>query len=75
MLPVLFHEATVFFSFSRVASPVAPDAHSYLKSKLKAADVNIVFEHGNSFYFNGPDGEHLELLAEPLGQMNGRAVL
>ena len=25
--------------------------------------------------FNGPDGERLELLAEPLGEMNGRPVL
>ena len=65
----------VLGSMHHLAISVAPDTHAYIKSKLKAAGVNIVFEHGNSFYFNGPDGERLELLAEPLGQMNGRAVL
>ncbi|MFQ3315692.1 MAG: catechol 2,3-dioxygenase-like lactoylglutathione lyase family enzyme [Candidatus Poriferisodalaceae bacterium] len=65
----------VLGSMHHLAISVAPDTHLHLKSKLKAAGVKIVFEHGNSFYFNGPDGERLELLAEPLGQMNGRAVL
>ena len=65
----------VLGSMHHLAISVAPDKHLHLKSKLKAAGVKIVFEHGNSFYFNGPDGERLELLAEPLGQMNGRAVL
>jgi hypothetical protein len=37
--------------------------------------VGIIFEHANSIYFNGPDGERLELLADSLGEMNGKSVL
>ena len=42
----------VLGSMHHLAISVAPDTHSYLKSKLKAAGVNIVFEHGNSFYYS-----------------------
>ena len=30
---------------------------------------------GSSLYFNGPDGERLELIRDPLGEMYGTAVL
>jgi len=30
---------------------------------------------GSSLYFNGPDGERLELICDPLGEMYGTAVL
>ena len=34
----------------------------------------IIFEHDTSIYFNGPDGERLELLADSLGEMYGADV-
>lgn len=65
----------VLGSLHHLAISVTPERQAYLRSKLEEEGVEIVFEHSNSVYFNGPDGERLELLAEPLGQMNGRAVL
>ena len=65
----------VLGSLHHLAISVTSDRWHYLRSKLEAAGVEIVFEHADSIYFNGPDGERLELLAEPLGEMNGRPVL
>ena len=65
----------VLGSLHHLAISVSPDKWRYLRSKLEDAGVEIVFEHKGSIYFSGPDGERLELLAEPLGEMNGRPVL
>ena len=65
----------VLGSLHHLAISVTPDRWHHLRSKLKDAGVEIVFEHKGSIYFSGPDGERLELLAEPLGEMNGRPVL
>ena len=65
----------VLGSLHHLAISVTPDKWRYLRSKLEDAGVEIVFEHKGSIYFSGPDGERLELLAEPLGEMNGRLVL
>jgi catechol 2,3-dioxygenase-like lactoylglutathione lyase family enzyme len=45
-----------------------------IKAKLDEAGV-ASWEHKTSLYFTGPDGERLELLAEPRGQMYGNTVL
>ena len=65
----------VLGSLHHLAISVTSDRWHYLRSRLEAAGVEIVFEHADSIYFSGPDGERLELLAEPLGEMNGRSVL
>ena len=65
----------VLGSLHHLAISVTPDKWHHLRSKLEDAGVEIVFEHQGSIYFSGPDGERLELLAEPLGEMNGRPVL
>tara|TARA_A100001234_G_C12568190_1_gene360493 strand:- start:44 stop:550 length:507 start_codon:yes stop_codon:yes gene_type:complete len=65
----------VLGSLHHLAISVTPDKWHHLRSKLEDAGVEIVFEHQGSIYFSGPDGERLELLAEPLGEMNGRSVL
>ncbi|MDP6862883.1 MAG: VOC family protein [Acidimicrobiales bacterium] len=67
--------AELLGSMHHLAISVTPEKQAYLRSKLEAADVEVTFEHGNSIYFSGPDGERLELLAESLGEMNGRPVL
>ncbi len=65
----------VLGSMHHLAISVTPEKATYLRSKLEAAGVDITFEHANSIYFNGPDGERLELLADSLGEMNGKPVL
>ncbi len=66
--------AEVLGSMHHLAISVTPEKQAYLRSKLDAAGVEIVFEHESSIYFNGPDGERLELLAEPRGQMYGDTI-
>ncbi len=44
--------------------------------KLKLDDAGISYQHiGRSIYFRDPDGTRLELIPEPLGQMNGSRVV
>ena len=40
-----------------------------------AAGVPSVPMSGSSLYFNGPDGERLELIKDPLGEMYGSTVV
>ena len=65
----------VLGSLHHLAISVPLDTWKRLRVKLETAGIEIAFEHAGSIYFNGPDGERLELLAEPLGEMNGRPVL
>ena len=67
--------AEVLGSMHHLAISVSPDKHAHLRAKLEAAGVPIVFEHDTSIYFDGPDGERLELIADPLGHMYGSDVL
>ena len=46
-----------------------------IKDKLEAAGVPMHLESETSIYFMGPDGERLELIADPLGEMYGMSVL
>jgi extradiol dioxygenase family protein len=57
-----------------LAISISPENWARLKGKLDAAGVPY-WEHKTSIYFTGPDGERLELLGEPLGQMYGTRVL
>lgn len=66
--------AEVLGSMHHLAISVTPEKQAYLRGKLEAAGVEIVFEHESSIYFNGPDGERLELLADSLGEMYGEDV-
>jgi|SRR6478752_8065666 len=45
-----------------------------LKAKLEAAGVESAHVDGSSLYFRGPDGERLELISDPLGEMYGRTL-
>jgi len=67
--------AEVLGSMHHLAISVTPEKQAHLRSKLEAAGVEIVFEHESSIYFSGPDGERLELLADPLGEMYGSEVM
>jgi len=67
--------AEVLGSMHHLAISVTPEKQAHLRGRLEAAGVEIVFEHGTSIYFMGPDGERLELLADQLGEMYGNPVL
>ncbi len=45
-----------------------------IRAKLDAAGVPT-WVHRSSMYFAGPDGERLELIAEPLGEMYGTRIV
>jgi hypothetical protein len=36
--------------------------------------VEYAHVDGSSLYFRGPDGERLELISDPLGEMYGRTL-
>ena len=51
------------------------DNWTRLKGKLEGAGVDTFLVGDTSLYFAGPDGERLELINDPLGEMYGNAVL
>jgi catechol 2,3-dioxygenase-like lactoylglutathione lyase family enzyme len=57
-----------------VAISVGPVRWAHLRAKLDAAGVEYQHESGTSLYFRGPDGERLELIAEPPGEMYGHVI-
>ena len=46
-----------------------------LRAKLDAAGVDTFVVADTSIYFAGPDGERLELISDPLGEMYGMTVV
>jgi len=66
--------AEVLGGLHHLAISIEPERWTHLKNKLDAEGVEY-WEHKTSLYFSGPDGERLELLAEPLGEMYGNEVL
>jgi catechol 2,3-dioxygenase-like lactoylglutathione lyase family enzyme len=67
--------AEVLGGMHHLAISVEHERWEYLKGKLDAAGVPYEHVSGSSLYFNGPDGERLELIRDPLGEMYGTAVL
>lgn len=66
--------AEVLGSMHHLAIAVTPKKQAHLRQKLSDAGITIEFDYKTSIYFSGPDGERLELLAEPLGEMYGSNV-
>ena len=66
--------AEVLGSLHHLALSVEPERWAHLKDKLAEAGIVGHEAGGTSLYFNGPDGERLELIADPLGEMYGRTV-
>ncbi len=58
-----------------LAISVEPERWTRLKRNLAAAGVDYQEESGTSVYFRDPDGARIELIADPLGEMYGTAVL
>jgi catechol 2,3-dioxygenase-like lactoylglutathione lyase family enzyme len=67
--------AEVLGGLHHLAISVEPAQWDRLKQKLAAEGVPTEEMSGSSLYFSGPDGERLELIRDPLGDMYGTAVL
>lgn len=67
--------AEVLGGLHHLAISVEPDKWSQLKAKLDGAGIDYSHVDGSSLYFRGPDGERLELIADPLGEMYGSPVM
>lgn len=67
--------AEVLGGLHHLAISVAPKRWAHLKTKLDQAGVEYAHVDGTSIYFNGPDGERLELIADPPGEMYGKYEL
>jgi hypothetical protein len=57
-----------------IAISVTEERWEHLRGKLDEAGVATMHMSGASLYFTGPDGERLELLKDPLGEMYGETV-
>ncbi|MFN3219201.1 MAG: VOC family protein [Acidimicrobiales bacterium] len=57
------------------AISVAGPAWLEIKERLDAAGVEYSHVDGSSLYLSGPDGERIELISDPLGEMYGSSVL
>ena len=57
-----------------LALSVDPERWAHLKAKLDAAGIGYAHIDGSSIYFPGPDGERLELISDPLGDLYGEPV-
>jgi catechol 2,3-dioxygenase-like lactoylglutathione lyase family enzyme len=58
-----------------IAISVTQEKWEHLRANLDAAGVPYQVESKTSIYMRGPDGERVELLADPLGEMYGMKVL
>ncbi|MCW6010939.1 VOC family protein [Micromonospora sp. CPCC 205371] len=67
--------AEVLGGLHHIAISVEPDRWERLRGKLDEAGVEYLLESGTSMYFKDPDGARVELIADPLGEMYGNAVL
>jgi catechol 2,3-dioxygenase-like lactoylglutathione lyase family enzyme len=66
--------AEVLGGMHHIAISVTPEHWDRLRTKLDEAGVATTTMSGSSVYFNGPDGERLELIKDPLLEMYGLTV-
>ncbi len=67
--------AEVLGGLHHLAISVEPDKWARLKAKLDELGIDYLHIYGSSIYFRGPDGERLELISDPLGEMYGSPVM
>lgn len=67
--------AEVLGSMHHLAISIDRAGWENAKAALEDAGIDVHLEGGTSMYFSGPDGERLELIADPLGEMYGESVL
>lgn len=66
--------AEVLGGHHHLAISVERSRWEHLRDKLDAAGIEYAHVDGSSLYFRGPDGERLELISDPLGEMYGREL-
>lgn len=67
--------AEVLGGLHHLAISVEPEKWALLKDRLDELGIEYAHIHDTSIYFRGPDGERLELIADPLGEMYGSPVI
>ena len=67
--------AEVLGGHHHLAISVEPAQWQELRRRLDDAGVEYLDVDGVSMYFRGPDGERIELLSDPLGEMYGEPIL
>jgi catechol 2,3-dioxygenase-like lactoylglutathione lyase family enzyme len=67
--------AEVLGGHHHLAISVTRPNWEHLKAKLDATGVPYHLVDETSIYFMGPDGERLELISDPLGEMYGMKVV
>jgi catechol 2,3-dioxygenase-like lactoylglutathione lyase family enzyme len=67
--------AEVLGGLHHLAISVEPEKWARLKDRLDELGLEYAHIDGTSIYFRGPDGERLELIADPLGEMYGSPVM
>lgn len=66
--------AEVLGGLHHLAISVTPERWEHLRDNLARAGVPTTELSGSSLYFQGPDGERLELIKDNLGEMYGTKV-
>ena len=66
--------AEVLGGLHHLAISMPPDRWQRVKDKLGDAGVEYAHVDGSSLYFRDPDGAHIELISDPLGEMYGKPV-
>ena len=66
--------AEVLGGLHHLAISVEPERWEHLRTRLDEAGIDYVRESGSSVYFSGPDGERVELISDPLGEMYGHVL-
>jgi catechol 2,3-dioxygenase-like lactoylglutathione lyase family enzyme len=67
--------AEVLGGLHHLAISISRENWDKARENLAAAGVETAIIDESSMYFRGPDGERLELISDPLGEMYGSAVL
>jgi catechol 2,3-dioxygenase-like lactoylglutathione lyase family enzyme len=67
--------AEVLGGLHHLAISVEQKKWTRLKAKLDELGIEYAHIDGTSIYFRGPDGERLELISDPLGEMYGSPVM
>ena len=66
--------AEVLGGLHHLAISVEPERWAHLRTKIDAAGIPTQHIDGSSLYFQGPDGERVELISDPLEEMYGRPI-
>jgi hypothetical protein len=66
--------AEVLGGLHHLAISVEPERWIHLRAKIDAAGIPTQHIDGSSLYLQGPDGERIELISDPLEEMYGRPI-